>query len=269
VIQLVWRTVRFTKGRAVALAAGPLVLPAGSAQTGTQKRVVQVNYLSTATDGITLAQYRRIARLPGVSVAAPLATLGYVVDDASVPVTLTPGHLHVPVGRADLVLPVAILLALLSGLVPSWHAARIPPASALTPPARAPRSRGRRIRTVTGLAAVLLTIALSAVGIADVTYLNLRERAAELAALAASGWSRPQLGRLLATESVLTAVLGSVAGGAVGLGIAGYAFGLSGLVVAVTIAAAAGGTAVALIATIAVLIFSTGRPLAAVLAADD
>ena len=51
------------------------------------------------------------------------------------------------------------------------------------------------ISTVVGLAG------LSAAGIADVAYLNLRERAGELAALMASGWSRRQVGRLLATGS--------------------------------------------------------------------
>ena len=64
---------------------------------------------------------------------------------------------------------------------------------------------------------MLLTIALSAGGVADLTYLNLRERAGELAALAASGWGRRQLGRLLTSEAVLTAVTGSVAGAAIGL----------------------------------------------------
>jgi hypothetical protein len=236
-------------------------------------------------------------------------------------------NLPVPWWRALLVLPVATLLAVLSGLAPSWHAARIPPFSALAPPARAPRRRGRRIRSVTGLAAVgvarvpgrcalaatglavgvtgltvllatngafsdsigasklaglvngstratdltavLLTIALSAAGIADVTYLNLRERSGELAALAASGWGRAQLGRLLATESLITAVIGSVAGAATGLAIADAAFGLSARIVGAAAATTLGGTTVALAATITVLICTSGRPLTAALAADE
>jgi hypothetical protein len=235
--------------------------------------------------------------------------------------------LHVPPSRALLVLPVAIALAGVSGLAPSWAASRIPPAEALMPPARAPRRGGRRVRTVTGLAitgivrtpgrsaiaaaglavgvagltvllaahvsfatsigdselaglvngstrgsdlvSVLLTIALSAGGVADLTYLNLRERAGELAALAASGWGRRQLGRLLTSEAVVTAGTGSVAGAAIGLTVAGVAFGLTLPVLATAALAAAGGTAVTLAAVISVLLLTSGRPLAEVLAADE
>src|SRR5271154_6685931 len=66
-----------------------LVLPTHSVQTGTQKTVVQVNYLSTATHGITMSQYQQIARLPGVGVAAPLAVVGYTLQAAMMPVTLS------------------------------------------------------------------------------------------------------------------------------------------------------------------------------------
>ncbi|MGA7362377.1 MAG: ABC transporter permease, partial [Candidatus Dormiibacterota bacterium] len=122
---------------------------------------------------------------------------------------------------------------------------------------------------VTDLASALLVIALSAVTIADMTYLNLRERAGELAVLAASGWARMQVGRLLATEAVITALAGSLVGALVGLSIAGTAFGLSLPVVLAAIGAAAGGTVIALAATTAVLLFTSGRPLAPILAADE
>jgi hypothetical protein len=123
-IRLVWRTMRFTRGRTMALAAGLLVtaaafslltatvqvnagringtvgknwrgeydllvLPTHSVQTGTQKTVVQVNYLSTATHGITMSQYQQIAGLPGVGVAAPLAIVGYMLESVNIPVTLS------------------------------------------------------------------------------------------------------------------------------------------------------------------------------------
>ena len=71
------------------------------------------------------------------------------------------------------------------------------------------------------LVSVLLTIALSASGVADLTYLNLRERAGELAALAASGWGRRQLARLLTSEAVVTAGTAAVASAAIGLTVAG------------------------------------------------
>ena len=124
-IRLVWRGVRFARGRAVALAAGMLVaavafslltasvevsaaqvkgvvganwrgeydllvLPRGSVQTGAGKHLVQVNYLSASTSGITMAQYARVARLPGVAVAAPLEIVGYVLETAYIPVVLSP-----------------------------------------------------------------------------------------------------------------------------------------------------------------------------------
>jgi hypothetical protein len=71
------------------------------------------------------------------------------------------------------------------------------------------------------------------------------------------------------TEAIITAVPGSAVGAAVGLLAAGYTFGLSPLVVAGAAGAAAAGTMAALAGTVAVLIFTSGRPLAAVLAADE
>jgi hypothetical protein len=68
---------------------------------------------------------------------------------------------------------------------------------------------------------------------------------------------------------VITAGIGSVAGAAIGLGIADAAFGLSARVVGAAAAAALGGTVVALAATITVLICTAGRPLTAALASDD
>jgi putative ABC transport system permease protein len=121
----------------------------------------------------------------------------------------------------------------------------------------------------TDLVAVLLTIGLSATGIADLTYLNLRERAGEIATLAASGWGRWQIGRLLTTEALITALAGSVAGAGAGLALAAVAFGLSLPVALAAVAAGAGGLAVTLAATLLVLKFTSGRSLAAVLAADE
>jgi putative ABC transport system permease protein len=49
-------------------------------QTGT----VQPNFLAGIYGGITMAQYHQIAGLPGVSVAAPIAMVGYALDGASI-----------------------------------------------------------------------------------------------------------------------------------------------------------------------------------------
>jgi ABC-type antimicrobial peptide transport system permease subunit len=121
----------------------------------------------------------------------------------------------------------------------------------------------------TDLVSALLALGLGAASVADVTYLNLRERSGELAALAAAGWGRLQLGRLLVTEALITAVAGSVTGAAIGLAAAAGAFGLSLAVVVGVVGAAAAGTGVALAGTAAVLFFTSGRPLAAALAADE
>jgi putative ABC transport system permease protein len=247
---------------------------------------------------------------------------------AAVSVALIPGlRLGVPMWRAALVFPVAVALAVVSGLVPAWLATRIEPAGTLTPAVRAPRRRGLPVRSITGLAvtgvartpgrcalagaamaagvaglavllaaqasfgrsigdsalaglvtastrgtdlvSALLALGLGAASVADVTYLNLRERSGELAALAAAGWGRLQLGRLLVTEALITAVAGSVTGAAIGLAAAAGAFGLSLAVVVGVVGAAAAGTGVALAGTAAVLFFTSGRPLAAALAADE
>ena len=235
--------------------------------------------------------------------------------------------LALPLWRAALVLPVALVLSVLAGLVPAWLAARSEPTSALAPAARAPRRAGFPVRSIAGMAltglarvpgrcalaavglgvgvaalavllaaqasfnssigdsalaglvtattrgtdviSALLAVALGAAAVADVTYLNLRERAGELAALEASGWGRRQIGVLLTVEGLFTALVGAVGGGAVGLVAASIAFGLSWPVIGGAAAAAAGGTVVALAGTAAVLLFTSDRPLAAVLAADE
>jgi hypothetical protein len=172
--------------------------------------------------------------------------------------------LSLPLWRAALVLPVALVLSVLAGLVPAWLAARAEPTSALAPIARAPRRAGFPVRSIAGMAltglarvpgrcalaavglgvgvaalavllaaqasfnssigdsalaglvtattrgtdviSALLAVGLGAAAVADVTYLNLRERAGELAALEASGWGRRQIGTLLSVEGLLTAL---------------------------------------------------------------
>ena len=66
-----------------------LVRPSGARtrleeQTGT----VQPNFLAGIYGGISMAQYREIAGLPGVSVAAPIAMVGYALLAAPVPFTI-------------------------------------------------------------------------------------------------------------------------------------------------------------------------------------
>jgi len=73
-----------------------------------------------------------------------------------------------------------------------------------------------RARTVDYLA-VVVTLLLAAVAVADVSYLNMRERVEDLALLRSVGWTAGQLVRLIATEGLLIGVAGSLAGAGAGL----------------------------------------------------
>jgi ABC-type lipoprotein release transport system permease subunit len=67
------------------------------------------------------------------------------------------------------------------------------------------------------LVAAGITIALAALAVADVLYLNLRERAPELATLRATGWRDGHIVRLILLEGIGLGLLGSAAGLGVGL----------------------------------------------------
>jgi ABC-type antimicrobial peptide transport system permease subunit len=176
--------------------------------------------------------------------------------------------------RAMVAIPVALGLALLAALVPALRAARTHPAPAMQAAARPPR-RGRRHRTVVGLAAanlwrvpgrtllaalalgigicaatvlsavtwafhgsvtgtllgdavslrvrgvdavaVAAIILLGVAAVADVLYLNIRDRSSELAALSATGWSGAAVGRLVSYEAIGIGLIGASAGAATGL----------------------------------------------------
>ncbi|GIF78387.1 FtsX-like permease family protein [Asanoa siamensis] len=88
-------------------------------------------------------------------------------------------------------------------------------------------------RTVDYLA-VAVTIALGVVSVADVLYLNVSERAAEFALLAAVGWPDAALARLVFVEAVVMGAVGGAVGAGAGLGaaalFAGGATGMIGLI---------------------------------------
>jgi putative ABC transport system permease protein len=67
-----------------------LVRPRGS-RSAIERRTAQAppNFLSELAGGITHAQWRRIQRLPGVEVAAPIANVGYVLATTRVPVDVS------------------------------------------------------------------------------------------------------------------------------------------------------------------------------------
>jgi putative ABC transport system permease protein len=102
-----------------------------------------------------------------------------------------------------------------------------------------------RVRA-TDYVAVAATVLLGAGAVADVLYLNLRERAAELATLRATGWSEGAMARLVGYEGLLIGALGSLAGAGLGLaGVAQFTDALPADLLVTTALAAAAGTALA------------------------
>lgn len=94
-------------------------------------------------------------------------------------------------------------------------------------------------------AAVTATVSLGVLAVADVVFLNIRERASEFAAFRAFGWRSSSLRRLVITEGTIIGLAGSLAGAALGLaGAAEFAGHLPVKLWAVAAAAAAAGTIV-------------------------
>jgi len=100
------------------------------------------------------------------------------------------------------------------------------------------------------LVAVILTIVLAGLSVADVLFLNLRDRAAEIATLRTVGWGETHLATVIALEGVGLGILGGIAGVVVGM-LVGSMIGVpvSSLLPAALIAAA-GGVAVAAVASL-------------------
>ncbi len=97
---------------------------------------------------------------------------------------------------------------------------------------------------------VALAVALAGLSVADVLYLNLRERAPELVTLRASGWTGAHLGRVVAYEGLGIGLLGSTSGAVIGVALAAAVGGAPvGATVAAAGLAAACGTAVAVAAS--------------------
>ncbi|RKE10155.1 FtsX-like permease family protein [Catellatospora citrea] len=98
-----------------------------------------------------------------------------------------------------------------------------------------------RVRAVDTVA-VAATLVLAVLALADVLYLNVRERSAELATLQAAGWGDGALTRLIAYEGVLIGAAGALAGAGVGLFFVDrFAAAVPATAVAVTAAAALAG----------------------------
>lgn len=102
-----------------------------------------------------------------------------------------------------------------------------------------------QIRGVDYLAAAV-TMLLGAVAVADVLYLNIRERSAEFATLRAIGWREGPLARLVTLEGTGMGLIGSVVGAAVGLAAAAtFAGSLPPALLLIATSAAVAGTMIA------------------------
>ncbi|SFF17128.1 FtsX-like permease family protein [Actinacidiphila alni] len=122
---MIWSQLRRRRGRALGLAAGILVAatsftlltstvttsqahttglarrnarsaydilvrpPGAVTDVERQRGLLQANFLSGVFGGITLDQYKRIRRMAGVDVAAPVANIGYLMVDSSVTIDVS------------------------------------------------------------------------------------------------------------------------------------------------------------------------------------
>jgi putative ABC transport system permease protein len=99
--------------------------------------------------------------------------------------------------------------------------------------------------------AVVSTVGLGVLSVADVVFLNLRERASELATFRALGWRPSALRRLVVAEGAIIGFAGSMGGAALGLaGAAVFTDQLPVTLWAVAAVAAAAGTIVTVAATL-------------------
>jgi hypothetical protein len=90
--------------------------------------------------------------------------------------------------------------------------------------------------------AVTATVALGVLAVADVVFLNIRERAPELAVIRTFGWPESALSRLVITEGAIIGLAGSLAGAALGLAAAAqFAGQLPATLYLIAAAAVAGG----------------------------
>jgi putative ABC transport system permease protein len=117
--------------------------------------------------------------------------------------------------------------------------------------------------------AVGLTITLAALSVADVLYLNLRERAAEIATLKTIGWAWRHIAGVVLLEGLILGLLGSAVGAAIGLLVGSLVFSvpLGSLGIACA-AAAVGGVAAAVVASLLPLSQLTRLSVPVVLAAE-
>jgi putative ABC transport system permease protein len=117
--------------------------------------------------------------------------------------------------------------------------------------------------------AIAATVLLGVLGVADVLYLNIRERATELATIRSLGWRESALARLVITEGAAIGLLGSLAGAGFGLAMTAWFAGqVTHRLVAVTVTTAAAGLVITAIAAVVPAALLRRLPAAHLLAED-
>lgn len=125
-----------------------------------------------------------------------------------------------------------------------------------------------QIRGVDYIAAVV-TMLLGALAVADVLYLNMRERASEFATLRALGWRERALSQLVSMEGIGMGAAGAVVGAALGLaGATAFTGRLSAAIVPIALAAVVLGTALAAAAAVIPVALMRRLPTAQTLAEE-
>ena len=110
-----------------------------------------------------------------------------------------------------------------------------------------------QVRSVDYVAAAI-TIGLGAFAVADVAYLNIAERTAEIGTLRSTGWTDGHLRRLFGTEALITAALGASTGAVLGVGITAVVLPVGTVAMVEGAALAAGAGIVAAMAAVMVLL---------------
>ncbi|MEV4282246.1 FtsX-like permease family protein [Actinoplanes xinjiangensis] len=123
-------------------------------------------------------------------------------------------------------------------------------------------------RTVDYLA-VAVTIVLGIASVADVLYLNIADRAPQLALFTAVGWTDRLLNRLVTVEALGMGVLGGALGAGLGLAAASlFAGGVTTALLWCAAVALAAGVLIAVLAVIVPIMMLRGLPTARLLAQD-
>jgi putative ABC transport system permease protein len=200
---------------------------------------------------------------PVVSVRPPVVSIrrghhpGGITALAVVNVLRTPGRTLI--GALSLAVGVAAL-TLLTAMTVAFHGVVV---GSLLGDTVAVQVRG------VDYIAVGATVALGVLAVVDVVFLNIRERAAELATIRTFGWREAAQARLVVTEGTLIGLAGSVVGGAAGLAAAvAFAGQMPARLVGTAAAAVAAGVLVTAAAAVVPAQLLRRLPLARLLAEE-